>query len=122
VLFYSPLSHKIYTPLSFFFFFFTIEGQRRYTIIFFLSNSIKKHLCYRLMLQQNKKILMTPNMIIYPHFLLFRSKFKLNLTNKNIINQVIYWFYSKSKLNNTPMNHNFESSGFIFVILALKTM
>jgi hypothetical protein len=100
-----------------------IKGQRRYIHYLFLSNSIKKSLCYRLMLmQQIKKILMTPNMIIYPHFLLFRSKFKLNLTNKNIINQVIYWFYSKSKLNNTPMNHNFESSGFIFVILALKTM
>ena len=53
-------------------------------------------------------------MITNIHFVIFVSYLKPNFTKKyftnNIIKQVIDQFRFKLRLNNTPINHDFESS------------
>jgi hypothetical protein len=88
----------------------------------FCNKLVEKSLpCSLLLRWQIQKVSLTPNMITYAHFLILLSEFKPNLTNKNIINsiinQVIDCFCFKPRLNNTPMNPNFERSEFWHVAL-----
>ena len=68
-------------------------------------------------------MLLTPNMIVYAHFLLV-YQIKPNLIDKYFINltinQVTDWFCWKPRVSNTSMNSNFYSGKFEPINLTLN--